>query len=106
MRIGNWESGGKLFSALWITVITTAALRAPAAEFGGNAQAGTAPVNPRINDAPVNTWVRLGTERTGARGWPVFYFDPNLGRFVLARERPGKRLMRIRSTSMPVVAIG
>jgi hypothetical protein len=41
-------------------------------------------MNPKLRDAPANTWVKLGSERTGARAWPVFYFDPKLGKFVVS----------------------
>jgi len=48
------------------------------------AAAPAAPESPKLKAAPANTWVRLGTEETGGREWPVFFFDPNLGKFVVS----------------------
>ncbi|MCX7806477.1 MAG: kelch motif-containing protein, partial [Planctomycetota bacterium] len=45
-------------------------------------------INPRLKDAPPNTWVRLAEEQTGARAWPMFHFDPAGGRFVTSGGVP------------------
>ncbi len=54
--------------------------------FGAAAICGAAetPVSVKVEQTPVNTWVKIGEEETGARDWPVFFFDGKLGRFVMS----------------------
>ena len=35
-------------------------------------------------EPPANSWVKLVEEKTGAREWPAFWFDPQSGKFVLS----------------------
>jgi hypothetical protein len=48
------------------------------------AQSAATAVDPRLRDAPANTWVKLAEEATGARDWPAFFFDPGQGKFVVS----------------------
>ncbi len=71
-------------------LLRSAALLVQAAAFlvAGEAGEAAAPVNPKLKDAPPNTWVMLTEERTGARAWPMFHFDPGCGRFVASGGVP------------------
>jgi hypothetical protein len=74
--------GAEMNTALRITVALGALLAAAPATRA--ADGSGAADNPALKSAPANTWVRLGSEATGARDWPAFFYDPALGRFVVS----------------------
>lgn len=47
-----------------------------------------AQTNNKLQDAPVNTWVKISEEATGTRDWPFFYFDSFRNKFMLHGGEP------------------
>lgn len=92
---------GALRQILWnqvklaaLVVVTTAGLglggvltvKAMASADSGKAPEAVAveQVNPKLQAAPVNTWVKILEEPSGVREWPIFYYAPNVNRFFLS----------------------
>ena len=64
----------------------TAAILIVTLTLGGLAGGQQAPpaAKATLKDAPANTWVKVAEEASGGRVWPLFYFDPKVGRFILS----------------------
>jgi len=73
------------------TILGTALFTAWTCAAATVCSAGEAPApTVRIANAPPNTWIKLADEPTGFRNRPLFYYDPNVKKFVASGGEAAK----------------